>query len=53
MTIDGITYIVTDTQPFATLSGMGQLVGLKRARGKKSYAVVIYPSGKTAEVIGL
>jgi hypothetical protein len=53
MTIDGIAYIVTSTEPFPTLSGMGQLVGLKRARGKKSYAVVIYPSGKTAKVVSL
>ncbi len=52
-TIDGITYLVTGTEPFMTASGMGTLLGLKRPRGSKSYMVVVYPSGKTAKVIGL
>jgi hypothetical protein len=52
MNIDGITYIVTSTEPFATVSGAGQLLCMKRPRGKKSYMVVVYPSGKTGKVIG-
>jgi hypothetical protein len=52
-TIDGIAYLVTGTEPFMTASGMGQLLDLKRPRGKKTYAVVVYPSGKTGKVVSL
>lgn len=52
MQIAGINYIVTSTEPFATVSGAGRLICLKRPKGKKSYMVVVYPSGKTGKVIG-